>query len=101
MDNNAHDEEGNCNPGYCPIQEQCHFCEGTGDMPTVSETKDLRDEVIALREKVEERNRVLAFYKPYLIRAVCTLEGTPFCGDEVREIKSILSQLSGEKVVEG
>jgi hypothetical protein len=29
-DANAHDEEGNCNPGYCPVQVQCAACGGTG-----------------------------------------------------------------------
>lgn len=55
MDDNAHDEAGNCNPGFCPVQEQCPHCQGTGDMPTVSEVKALRDEVIALRKQVEKQ----------------------------------------------
>ena len=29
-DTNAHDGEGNCNPGYCPVQVQCEKCGGTG-----------------------------------------------------------------------
>lgn len=29
-DANAHDGEGNCNPGYCPVQVQCEACGGTG-----------------------------------------------------------------------
>ena len=31
-DANAHDEEGNCNPGYCPVQIQCETCHGTGKL---------------------------------------------------------------------
>ena len=85
IDGNAHDDEGNCNPGYCPVQVQCEKCSGTGkiaapapdaieDIEKAAYKRGFADGMESTAETAREILGIGAAPEPDAMELACTIE---------------------------
>jgi len=107
IDGNAHDDEGNCNPGYCPVQVQCEKCSGTGKIaapePDAMEIVDKLEKLLNMDQAIfppqssySEAAALIASYSRRVPRAISDIAGKleeAIDSEDWNEAKSALNDL--------